>query len=1406
MRARIWLLTGVLSVATAVGLPAAALASGPITTSSPPRAAAPASASSAKGTSEAGSAGKPSVQHVCGAAEKGYATCFALRRVDISPTRGLRPADTTPAGYGPADLHSAYDLPADGGAGATVAIVDAFDDPNAESDLALYRQQFSLPACGSSDGCFSKVDQRGGTQYPAPDVDWAGEISLDLDMVSAIAPNAHILLVEADSASSEDLGDAVDEAVALGAKYVSNSYGTQYSSAPGSGEDPSETTALDPFYNHPGVAVVASTGDFDYGVAYPAASQYVTAVGGTSLTRDSSARGWSESVWNDDSGDGSGSGCSLYEPKPAWQTDAGCTMRTEADVSAVADPATGVAVYDSFQFGGWNVFGGTSAASPIIAATYADAGTPVDGTYPSSYPYAEKSSLNDVTTGSNGTCSPEYLCTAGPGYDGPTGLGTPNGLAAFTTGPHGEVSGTVRDAATGTAIPGATVHAGTASGLTNTQGHYDLTVPVGSYDVTAAAFGYKTSTVSSVAVTDGGQVTEDFALTTAPRSTVTGTVTDGSGHGWPLYAAITADGVPGGPVFTNPATGHYSLTLPQGQTYHLHVTPAYPGYQTASPSVTVADANVSANVKVPVDALACDAPGYQANYTGPTQAFDGTTAPAGWSVDNATGTTTGWEFDDPASENQTGGTGNFAIVDNTVGSGQTRDSTLTAPAADLSADADPTISFNTDYVGSQGQAGDVDISVDGGTSWINVWHHTTDSVAGPTHVDVPIPQAAGKSAVLTRFHFTSTLGLWWELDNVFIGNRSCDPTPGGLVIGQVTDANTRASLTGAVISTPDATGVKVTSAATDDANLGDGFYWLFSPVTGRHPFSAAKTHYTTATRTVTVAANDTTEADFSLKAGRVTVTPASITKTLAWGGTASGTVKLTNTGTAPATVTTGEDPGRITPLAQGGAPLDLVKGTYSAHAMQGGGSMTEPAGVAAADNNPAGTGWTNIANFPYPVADNLVGVNGKVYSAFGYIAGLPSSALYAYDPKAGSWSQLASAADPRDKPAGGFIGGKLYAVGGWGAGFKTDPKLEIYDPAANSWSTGADEPTAYAASGTAVLDNKLYVVGGCTATACGSTSVQVYDPATDSWSTAAAYPESTDWLSCGAITGKLYCAGGQNDTASSNHTYVYDPAFDTWSPLANMPIDLWGSSYTAANGQLLVSGGITDDNKLLTNQGYAYDPRSNTWTALPNGIALFRSGSACGFYQVGGALPGTLGGVSPIAPPSYLTANFAAVLPGYTNCGSSSDVSWLSESRTRITLQPGASAIVTVRMDASVPAITQPGTYLARVTLGTDTPYLASPVSVSMTVNPPRHWGKITGTVTSATDGSPVAGATVQINGRHARYTLKTDQNGQYALWLDTRDNPLQVIVAQTGYQGQESTVKIAEDTTTTASFVLKKE
>ncbi len=779
---------------------------------------------------------------VCGRPVVGGATCFAVRRLDPA---GDSPTD--PTGYTPVDLRSAYGLPANGGAGATIAVVAAMDDPRAESDLAQYRRHFGLPSCTSDNGCFRKVDQRGGTGYPRADAGWAGEIAVDLDMVSATAPRAHIILVEADWASFSNLGTAVDEAVALGAGYIANGYG--------GAETATEAAELDPFYRHPGVTIVAASGNGGDGVQYPAASPYLTAVGGTSLNRVNNSRGWSETVWHNGSST-SASGCSAFEVKPAWQTDRGCSTRTVADVSAVADPATGVAVYQSYGNGatGWSVYGGSSVAASIITGVNAIAGQPVAATYPAAYPYAASGSLNDVTSGADGTCTPAYLCTAQVGFDGPTGLGTPHGLAAFSAGPHGELTGQVTDAATHTGLADATVSIGPYPTRTDASGHYDLRVPVGSYALTVAIYGYAIRASTGLVLSAGSTVTRNLALTPLARSTLSGVVTDGSGHGWPLYARITVDGVPGGAVYTDPGTGRYSLRLPQHNTYRLNVTAVYKGYTARSLPVVLGATNRTINIALPIDAHACTAAGYTAHNVGTTEGFDGNTVPAGWSVVNRTGDS-GWQFTDSADPgNRTGGSGGYAIVD--YGDDLSRhriDTTLTLPPVDFTATKIPLLSFDT-LVWSGQQTNSVELSVDGGTTWTVPWRiGNYDSVVG-SHVDLFLDKAAGKAHVLVRFHYLSPLyGAVWELDNVFIGRHTCDPVPGGLVLGTTDDANTLAGVNGTTLAAVGAPAVSTTSVATpDDLNRGDGFYWLFAPTAGVRRFTVSRAPYATTTATATV--------------------------------------------------------------------------------------------------------------------------------------------------------------------------------------------------------------------------------------------------------------------------------------------------------------------------------------------------------------------------------------------------------------------------------------------------------------------------------------------------------------------------------------------------------------------------
>ena len=348
------------------------------------------------------------------------AACHAHVVTDAHGVR-LTSASALPSGYGPKDLRAAYNITGLGSSSTTVAIVDAYGYPGAESDLAVYRSTYGLPACTTANGCFSKVNELGAkTSYPVTSVGWDEETALDLDMVSAMCPSCKILLVQANTASYADLGAAVNTAVRLGAKVVSNSYG-----GPEAGSAPYASA-----YQHNGVAIVVSSGDNGYGVQFPASSPYVTAVGGTTLKRSNlNYRGFVETAWS-----GAGSGCSAYYSQQAWQSPYAGNLcpkgRMVADVSAVADPQTPVAVYGPNGAGrsAWAMYGGTSVAAPLTGGVYGvNGGSP----YYNRDPYvAGKSALNDVTSGANGNCG-NFLCDASVGYDGPTGLGTPNGPTGF---------------------------------------------------------------------------------------------------------------------------------------------------------------------------------------------------------------------------------------------------------------------------------------------------------------------------------------------------------------------------------------------------------------------------------------------------------------------------------------------------------------------------------------------------------------------------------------------------------------------------------------------------------------------------------------------------------------------------------------------------------------------------------------------------------------------------------------------------------------------------------------------------------------------------------------------------------------------------------------------------------------
>jgi subtilase family serine protease len=442
----------------------------------------------------------PVVKSDCATPKAGIARqnfCRSVRRTDVVNHDALSP-DATVSGFGPTDFASAYNIPSGLTGTPTVAIVDAQDDPNAESDLAVYRKQFGLPACTTANGCFKKVSQTGSTTgLPTGDTGWGGEISLDLDMVSAVCPNCKILLVEAASAG-DDLYTAVDYAASVsGVVAISNSW---------SGGEDSTITGYEKYFQHSGIFITVAAGDSDTGAGYPTTSAYVTAVGGTTLVKNSSTRGWTETVWDTSSSEGTGSGCSAYIAQPSFQTTTltTCAKRAESDLSAVADPNTGVAVYDTYGgssagASGWEVYGGTSAATPIVAALFAYLGKATTAT--NAYSYSNTANFYDVTSGSNGSCSSDKkICTAGVGWDGPTGNGTPNAGAIYgTTTPPPPADAGTDSGSKDSGTDSGTKDSGTDSG-TKADAGKDSGAGTCSHDVCAT--GTKLTTTCDTCATD----------------------------------------------------------------------------------------------------------------------------------------------------------------------------------------------------------------------------------------------------------------------------------------------------------------------------------------------------------------------------------------------------------------------------------------------------------------------------------------------------------------------------------------------------------------------------------------------------------------------------------------------------------------------------------------------------------------------------------------------------------------------------------------------------------------------------------------------------------------------------------------------------------------------------------------
>ncbi|MCW3814039.1 S8 family serine peptidase [Micromonospora sp. DR5-3] len=982
-------------------------------------------------------------------------------------------------------------------------------------------------------------------------------------------------------------------------------------------------------------------------------------------------------------------------------------------------------------------------------------------------------------------------------------------LNAAPIGDTGTLAGTITDAGTGSPIAGAAVAltgAATRQLTTGSDGKYSSLLPAGEYQVAVSAFGYETKTVPAT-ITKDTTTTTNVALAAMPSVTVSGSVTDGSGHGWPLYAKVTVEGPSGVSDYTTPADGHYSFKLPSGATYSVKVQPQYPGYQTVTKDVVVGSSNVTHNVAVPVDAKACTtAPGYRNGSDGVYETFDGTTVPAGWSVVDHLGNGQVWQFNDPGNRgNLTGGSGNFAAIDSDkYGSSGRQDTSLVSPIVDLTNVAAPVVRFNQDFRWLSSDRADVDLSLDGGTTWTNVLRQAAN-FRGPRVTEVPIPQAAGQNQVRVRFHYyDASWEWWWLVDNVLIGSQvSCQPIDGGLVLGHVQDKNDDSYLNGATVTSDDRTAEKATTAATpDDTDLPDGFFWMFSSLTGSHKFTAKAGSYVSQSKDVNVQKNGATAAAFQLGAGRLSIQPTEVSGTVQMpAGKVNKTFMVTNTGAAPVDVQFSERDGdfqllradgstmsKQQLLASPGAPVQRLNAPTSFAAQASGKDNKETT----AATGPQAAPWTDIAGYPANVMDNrVVNLDGKVYSIAGGNGSASSAKNYVYDPIAQTWTAIADLPGARNAMTVGVVDGKIIATGGWGAS-GPDGTTWSYDPAANTWTKVANNPAPRAAAGQAVVDGKLYAIGGCTTSSCTpmSNSVVRYDAGSDTWETLPNYPKSVAFASCGGIDGVVYCTGGNDGSAALKAGYAFDAGANAWTAIADAPADTWASSFAVANGKLLVVGGVQGG--AITNAGFAYDPGSNAWSNLPNAnTARYRGGAACGFYKIGGSSG------------SFNATPDSEALPGFEECAEGpADVSWMTIDKTSATLAPGEKVTVTVGMTANVD---QPGTYTGSIAIKENTPYTVQPVPVTMKATPPGTWGKLMGTVTGTNCqgvSSPLKDATVQVSAKTTSWTFSTDAQGKYAYWLDRKHNPLKIIVAKDGWKPQNRQTTVSS-TPTVEDFVL---
>lgn len=740
-----------------------------------------------------------------------------------------------------------------------------------------------------------------------------------------------------------------------------------------------------------------------------------------------------------------------------------------------------------------------------------------------------------------------------------------------TSPDEGTLTGTVYNAATTDPVAGAYVLAGGYSTVTGPDGVYTLHVTPGSYDMTVTAFGYDPGSATGVTVTDDLTTTQDFYLNELPSTEVDGFVRDGDSPLWPLYARVSITAPGGGTlVYTDPGSGYYNVAVYEGMDYTFTVESLVPGYAPETRLVTVPVGGTTENFYLLPDN--CGAPGYGwSPLPGLNEAFDATTVPAGWTVVDNIGNGQVWAFDNPGGRtNNTGGTGNFAIVDSDYYYyGGTQDTELITPLLDLSGETPPVnLTFNTQFNGwSYGaDIADVDVRVDGGP-WQNVWSTGSPTdLAGLQTVDLSTYAAAG--LVQIRFHYyDAAWDYWWQIDDVIVGTASPDPpecvwSGGGLVYGQVRDYNTHAGLDGATVSVDTGQVAGTTTAAP----LGAGFYQMFVPGPGLGPntrtWTASRPKYQTLTFTGAVNVASSMRLDFDLPAGKLAVNPTVLTQWVDPAASADQNFALVNTGTAAAGFELKEypfaapmAPKRTFPLRKVAVDRDKAPGLMAP-------------GMVTGDKPVKG-----------PHAPNLWGAG----------AVLPTGSKYRHG---------GAACD----------NGAYYIVGGWDSAGLASTELLRYDAAGDAWATTlAGLTTGLSNIPAACVGNYLYSVGGYDGANIVN-AFNVYDIAGDSW-TETTGPITGYGVALAAYDGKVWAFGGSGATATSNESWMYDPALDTWFRVADMPFGVSQAGAVAVGDYIYLIGG-------WANFPYVqrYDPQTDTWDVSGPQLLIGRQGAVVGEY------------------------------------------------------------------------------------------------------------------------------------------------------------------------------------------------